>query len=51
MFIGWSTLVTSGVAAARYFRHKRIWIDIHMRLQTLGTAGELACAHYLDEQF
>ena len=44
MSFTWGLICIIGVTIARYYRHKPWWIDAHIRVQTIGTAGTVSGA-------
>jgi hypothetical protein len=44
MSVTWGILVIAGVTIARYYRRKPWWVDAHIRIQGIGTAGTVSGA-------
>jgi hypothetical protein len=42
MFFGWGLASLSGVFVARYCRHKRWWIETHVKLQSAASVGAVS---------
>lgn len=46
MVLGWCACVFFGIVVARYFRDRAWWVQVHIRLQSLGTAGTVSGAAF-----